>query len=354
VSCLGELNEKRPVEYLLAKQAKSLLEVLNLPDFNPLPFLKGGRRQTVAAVLWPQYRDITPTSSFEVLLDDGDRLKIMENRPEHWKNGNRIVLLVHGLTGCYQSNYTVRICRKLLNQGALVVRANLRGCGPGFGLAVKPYHSGRSEDIRDVIIALKNRHPDSPISLVGFSLGANISLKLAGEDGATPTGNLDSVVAISPPIDLASCARRLCHKKNRFFDQYFVNRLKKEIAAKEKKFPNLEKTKLPEQMTLNDFDDLYTAPQCGYNSAEDYYQKCSSKRVIDKITIPSLILCSHDDPIIDTSQFQAIASRSNLDILLTKFGGHVAFLGLQSRLNGFRWMDDLVTRWLEVRLDQRP
>ena len=53
----------------------------------------------------------------------------------------------------------------------------------GKGLAKQIYHSGRSEDVFESIKVIKKEHPESPIVLIGFSLGGNIVLKMAGELG---------------------------------------------------------------------------------------------------------------------------------------------------------------------------
>ena len=102
----------------------------------------------------------------------------------------------------------VRLARGLWNAGLRCVRMNLRGCGPGFGLARRIYHSGRSGDALAVVEALKRKEPESPIALVGFSLGGNIALKLAGELGEEGRGRLSQVLSVSPPIDLGACAQR--------------------------------------------------------------------------------------------------------------------------------------------------
>ena len=74
-------------------------------------------------------------------------------------------VLVHGLAGCADANYVVRVSRLLLELGIRVVRVNLRGSGDGFGLARQIYHAGRSDDLRQVVRWLHARAPGSPIAL---------------------------------------------------------------------------------------------------------------------------------------------------------------------------------------------
>ena len=119
------------------------------------------------------------------------------------------VLLLHGLCGCHHSPYMRRLAWKLLRHGLRAVRMNLRGCGSGRGLARYPYHSGRSADVLAGLDSLYQEAPASPVTLVGFSLGGNIVLKLAGELSVRVPENLQRVIAVCPPADLVACSRAL-------------------------------------------------------------------------------------------------------------------------------------------------
>src|SRR5437870_3447352 len=125
-------------------------EPSNAPDFRPLPLLSNAHVQTIAAMFWPQRGERTPSTHRLVELPDGDKLVIVISTPPQWRPGSRTAVLVHGLCGCYASPYMSRIAGKLYGHGVRTVRVNLRGCGSGAGLARHPYHSGRSEDVREV------------------------------------------------------------------------------------------------------------------------------------------------------------------------------------------------------------
>jgi predicted alpha/beta-fold hydrolase len=318
------------------------------PAFKSIPLLASGWGQTIAAVYWPQWPDLTPTARHVVSLPDGDQLSVIENRPLGWRQGDRIVVLVHGLVGSSQSKDLVRLCRKLVRLGLLTIRVNLRGCGSGFGLARHLYHSGRSGDTREVIRWLGGRFPDSPVTQIGISLGGNITLKMAGEDGAQPAGRLDSVVAVSAPIDLAACADRLAQSKNRFFDRYFVGLLLKHSARLHRHFPDLPPVDFPKQMTLRLFDDIYTASRSGFRDAANYYALSSSEQFIPRIACPALILCAADDPIVDAQCYRRLPPSDNVRVVMTEHGGHVGFLARPARSwRDVRWMDNVIVSWLQ-------
>lgn len=317
-----------------------------IPDFTPLPFLRGPWAQTIAAELWPQWPSPRPTHVENVALGDGDELVVWENRPSSWRENGRIALLVHGLTGSAAEGDAVRLTRKLLRSGIMVVRVNLRGCGPGFGWARKPYHAGCSNDLRAIVQRWMQRFPAARLTLVGFSLGGNVVLKYAGEEAGGLSEAVERVVAISAPIDLQASSLRLSSPENWLFDRYFVKRLIKVARRQHARFPETEVPIFPDGMKLRGFDDFYTAPRSGFRDAAEYYEKASSFSLIPAIRCRLLLLGAEDDPVVDTNVYRKLPIRKGHDVVLTSRGGHVGFLGFSPGVRGVRWLDEFVGRWV--------
>ena len=265
----------------------------------------------------------------------------MENHPEKITN-DRIILLVHGLSGCYQSSYAVRLNRKFVEAGYRVIRMNLRGCGPGWKQAKKPSNAGRSDDLRATLEWLKLNFPSSPVTAIAFSLGANILLKMVGEDGTKPSGLLDRFTAVSPPLDLQKSIDCMDRRENLIYSRYFTFQLKKDIVRLQKYFPELRDFDVSHCKSVHDLDKLYTAPLSGYSSAAEYYRICSSKNFIADIKTPGLIIGAFDDPIIDGREYRSLKKHDFLQYLLLEKGGHVAFIEQPLSRKPFRWMDECI------------
>jgi predicted alpha/beta-fold hydrolase len=324
------------------------------PQFEPHWVLSGPIAQTLGGLYWPQEADLPPALSHQLRLDDGDALQLFENRPPGWHDGSPIVVLVHGLAGTWQSNYMIRFCRRFIEQGFLVLRINQRGCGPGFGLALKPAHSGRSEDTRQVVEWLGQRFSKSAVSLIGISQGGNISLKMCAEESAATLPNLAAVVAVSPPIDLQATAYHLQRSLFRHLDLYFTYKLYTSLKNLQKIHPELTVPKLS-RWSLHELDQKYTAPQSGFADRSDYYSRCSSKPLLPNITIPTLILMSLDDPIVGPDAYEDLQLSPSTEVVLTDKGGHVGFLGYhgsemirqgKKSLLPSRWMDEVIVEWV--------
>ena len=164
--------------------------------FRPHPLLRGGHFQTLAGFYLTGRPLAYKAQQHRVALADGDQLVLHDDQPADWQPGDRAALLIHGLAGCHQSSYMPRVAAALEERGIRVFRLDLRGCGAGVGLARMPYHGGRSEDAAAALETLTRLCPDSPVALVGFSMGGNIALKLLGELGDGRCGHLDCAVAV--------------------------------------------------------------------------------------------------------------------------------------------------------------
>ena len=324
------------------------------PTFRPHPLFRGAHAQTVGGVVFPGSLPEYRASQLRVPLADGDQIVLHDDCPSNWRGGQRTALLIHGLGGCHQSPYMRRIAAKLSQAGVRSFRMDLRGCGAGLELARLPYHSGRSEDAAAALRFIAQLCPDSPTTLVGFSLGGNIVLKLLGECGGNPPGNLDSAMAVSPPIDLMASSDWLSRRLNRFYDRYFARLLWRRLHEWRQRVPQaamVEFTRRPRRLV--ELDDVYTAQVCGFGSAQNYYRQCSSAPIVPAIRLPTLILASHDDPLVPGHAYSQVALPACVQLQMSAGGGHLGFIAARSSDPDRRWMDWRVVDWV-VAQGERP
>jgi predicted alpha/beta-fold hydrolase len=215
----------------------------------------------------------------------------------------------------------------------------MRGCGAGLALAHHPYHSGRSDDIRQALKHLSERCAGSPLTLLAFSLSANTALKMLGESEALPTA-LDQAIVVSPPVDLARCVASLANYPARAYDRFFTSTLLQQVQANPRLserasyiFSHYRPTR------LIDFDDMFTAPLSGFGTAAQYYARCSANQFLARITIPTTIIIAKDDPIVPLEPITQSTLSSSTTLITTTTGGHLGFIATGARR---RWMDHTV------------
>lgn len=320
-----------------------------MPEFLPHWLLPGGHLQTLAAFLLPQRLPSYSAQQHLVHLPDGDRLVLHDDCPSGWQAGDRTALLIHGLAGCHGSPYLVRLAHRLNACGVRTFRMDLRGCGAGIALARLPYHSGRSEDASAALMEIARLCPQSPTAVVGFSLSGNIVLKLLGEVGATPPGNLDRGVAVCPPVDLAVCVKALNRPLYRSYDRYFARLLWQRLEERNRVAPDAAMVSFARRPRgIYEFDDVFTAPICGFGNADNYYRDASSLPLLSKIGLPTLILAAEDDPLVLAEPLRNASLSSSTYLHLARSGGHLGFVSRRGADPDRRWMDWRILDWLKA------
>ena len=324
-----------------------------VPQFEPHPLVRGPHAQTIVGRYIGGECLRLPGTPHEVKLPDGDRLLVLESIPSGWRPPMPAAVLVHGLAGCADANYVVRVSQILLRMGILVVRMNLRGSGAGFGLARQIYHAGRSDDLRQVVRWLSPRASGSPIALIGFSLGASLVLKAGIEAVDQPLEGVDCLLAANAPIDLVHCAVKMRLPENRLYNWNFVRWLRSMVDRLHRRFPELGPPDLDGVRTLYEFDDRYTAPRGGFASADDYYTRCSVSYGLAGIALPGLVVHAMDDPFIGAEPFLHIAKPPSLTLELVRHGGHLGYVSRRPWMGSRRWLDSRLTMWLSSHWGQK-
>ena len=332
------------------------------PPFIPSRRFPNGHCQTIGAFLMPgrmpQYKAVKRT----VDLPDGDRLVIHDDQPERWITGDRIAIMLHGLCGCHGSPYIRRAAQKLRRLGVRVIRVDMRGFGDSELISRSHLHGGCSPDLQSVVAFVQKLSPLSKISLVGFSLGGNVVLKALGEWGNLVPPEIDSAIAVSPPVDLIHCSWNLRQGGNRIYEKYFMRRLRIRLARRRRLVKDLADsgvTPMPDRLVH--YDDQFVAPVFGFNGARDYYETCSAGPVLQHIHVPTIILSAKDDPVVPNEMYDRFPMSAFIDRVTTDHGGHLGFIGTtpktKSRQNRFSkqpiekdldpyWMDWRICQWV--------
>ena len=250
--------------------------------------------------------------------------------------------MLHGLEGSADAGYIRSLSQSALAAGFSVSRVNLRTCGGTEGLCRTMYHSGLTSDTKFLLESLAKSNC-GPVILVGFSLGGNVVLKLAGELGETNL--LVGVCSVSAPIDLAASVQRLDRPVNRLYASRFLDRLRARIKRKSRISPGVYSTAgLDQVKSVWEFDDLFTAPLFGFGSALNYYQTQSAQGFLPDIRVPTLLITAKDDPLVPFESYNqsAVRDNPNVQLLATERGGHLGFL---SRTKPRFWLDGQIVSW---------
>jgi len=244
-------------------------------------------------------------------------------------NSKSAVLAIHGLEGSSNSAYILSLTHYLNSQNIDVIAVNLRGCSGVDNNNLYSYHSGFTTDINLVVNYIIKNYNYRYISIVGYSLGANLALKYLADYAKTIPDIINCCVTVSAPCSLADSATQLAKKTNLIYMKSFLRMLKKKAKLKFKRFPdnNLDKNKILKAKNFTDFDNAFTAPVFGFKSAKDYWQKNSCKQFLHLIKLPTLLITALDDPFYseESYPFNEAKNHKYFNFMPVKYGGHVGF-----------------------------
>ena len=281
-----------------------------------------------------------------------------------------LVIITHGLGGSTKRYGLRRISKRLLDEGYIVFKLNLRGAGSGRYLSDSNYSAKCSKDIISVVNFLRNKFKEEkeiyrlndnyfPIFGIGLSLGGTIFINACIDYKSKNTKLFDGLACVSSPLDLLSCSQCIDKPRNFIYQKWLISRLKSQVL---RSYDNNEdlitkdiiKRKLKKIKTIREFDNLLTAPSWGYKSVNDYYQDASplGKLITFYEKLPvCLFIHAKDDPWVpykSTSELKKLISKKQKKflILITEKGGH----------NGFHspkgcWSDNVVSQWINSKVN---
>ncbi len=281
-------------------------------------------------------------------LEDGDFLDLVwTDKPQ---SNKPIVIVFHGLEGSIDSPYAKGMMLAIQKQGWVGLLMHFRGCKRRNRLP-KTYHSGETEDAKQLLRWLGEHYPRSTLAAVGFSLGGNMLLKLQAELGSESP--LKTIVSICPPLQLNACADRLNAGFSKIYQRYLLKHLHRKIKVSSVKHNyetiiNLPPKTMSGIKSFWEFDDRVTAPLHGFSGVGEYYKKCSARQYLIKIKKPSLIVLAQDDPFMTEGIVPGENELSESVILeLSEHGGHVGFIG-GSVFKPEYWLEKRVPEFLSA------
>ncbi|MDN6318163.1 MAG: alpha/beta fold hydrolase [Marinobacter sp.] len=311
-------------------------------QYRPPRWLRSGHLQSVWPSLFRKVKVAEPVS---------ERLETADNDELHldWyrQGSDRLAIVSHGLEGHSRRPYVLGLARALLADGWDVLAWNFRSCGGVMNRQPRFYHSGATEDLRQVINhGLAQGY--QTVFLSGFSMGGNLTLLYLGEQGERVDSRICGAVAYSVPCDLAGSADMLALPSRKIYMQRFLKDLRVKMSEKAQTFPDLiDVSDFDSIQSFHEFDDLYTAPLHGYKDAADYWARCSALGRLKDVRVPALMVNAADDPFLSAKCFPESPSVLGAHVRLDspKWGGHVGFV--EHGRDGYYWSERRALAFLQ-------
>lgn len=321
--------------------------MLKESHFEPPWWLKNRHLQTFWSPLAPKL-PLPQLTRQRLDLSDGDFVDM------DWVNPDLdapTVVLLHGLEGDINSPYLRRMLFQIQQRRWRGVLVYWRGCSEEMNRLDKTYHSGRSEDLAEVIANIHDAKSPGKLFVAGYSLGANVLLKWLGEEGAK--ARIDAGCAVSTPFNLAICADSIEQGFSKIYKYYLLTSMKKRIVKKFTAERLLELLNLSPRdvMAINsfrEFDNRVTSFLNEFEDADDYYRTASSIYYLDGIEKPALIIHAADDPFMSPDIIPKDDQLSDyLELRISERGGHVGFVSAPTTKGVSFYLEETILEYFD-------
>jgi predicted alpha/beta-fold hydrolase len=206
VSGTGE-QDSAPLQSLISRECPAFKT-----PFYPTPWMTNGHIQTIYAALTARrYKSLVDYERVCLKTPDGGIIAVDWARgipKTHLDTKKPTLIVLHGLTGGSHEAYVQSLILESEARGFQCVAFNFRGCSNSEITTPQLYSASYTLDLERVVHHVQSIiGPQALLYGAGFSLGANILLKYAGETGKDCP--FSGLVSIANPFDLTATNREL-------------------------------------------------------------------------------------------------------------------------------------------------
>ena len=259
-------------------------------------------------------------------VDGGEGVSLHGHYSPQAGQSKGLVILFHGWEGSSRSNYIIGAGGMLYDKGFDVFRLNFRDHGDTHHLNTGIFHSCLLGEVVHAVQDIQQRTDAVDWALSGYSLGGNFALRVALEAPAAGL-SLAQVVAICPVVSPSNVLKAMEDGPSPY-ENYFVRKWAKSLKLKESLFPDAyEYEEWHSLKGLRERTGFLATRYYDFETLEHYFDGYSiAGERLSTLRVPATILTSEDDMVVPVSDFRDLPDNENIELLVTRHGGHCAFL----------------------------
>jgi predicted alpha/beta-fold hydrolase len=284
---------KTKLLYKITEKNLSIIKNFKNLNYRPTFYLPSFTLQLICHEIYPAshvkfIRDYVNAKDGGVISMDWVINKNME------KNFDKVLVVLHGLTGGSETNYIRDIIVGFEKAGGYkIVIIHNRGINDTPLLTPFSFHAAFTDDLKMALSIVKQRYGGYPCYGLAVSMGANIFTKLLAHDHSFDS-YIKGFVSVSNPLNLHESEKLT---RNTYLGFFLYRALKKYLEQHSMLRSNqdLQFEMLNELKTCRDFDSNFTCKLHGFRNVDEYYLSTSSGPDISKINVPCMFINAKDD-----------------------------------------------------------
>jgi predicted alpha/beta-fold hydrolase len=333
--------------------ASSLGEkIFQPPAYTPPGWLRNGLAMTLYTALrasrhWESTIDY-PAPEYQEKIFTGAQGVPIYGRIAIPQNARGTIVGTYGITGSLDNQWFLQILgRKAFASGYAVVLFDWRAHGQSAALSPTLTSDGLYEGEDFVRIATQGKLMGchAPFWFTGYSLGGQLALwGIKAAQDLIPSqqvqgleeAEIGGAAVICPNLDsVRSLSYLVKHPLRKYLERAIAQELKKLALRLHNLHPeSIDLTAIERTNSIWGFDRELVIPRLGFPTVEAYYQASSPLALLPQLKKPTLILYAADDPLFHPSLVgdlqNACANNPHINLLITRYGGHVGYLSSKS------------------------
>ncbi|WP_017316325.1 YheT family hydrolase [Mastigocladopsis repens] len=260
------------------------------------------------------------------------------------ENAHGTIVGTYGITGDLDNQWYLRLLgRKAYAQGYAVVLFDWRGHGKTAQLSPTLTSDGlyEGEDFVRIAASAKAMGCPGKFWFTGYSLGGQLALwavkaavELTKQDenlGLEDT-DIGGAAVICPSLESRrSLSYLVKHPVGKYLERAIARQLKKLAWQIHDAHPgSVDPEAIERANSIWGFDEELVIGRLGFPTVEAYYDATSALPLLPHLAKPTLIIYAEDDPLFDPTLIPelqaACANNPAIDLLLTRYGGHVGYI----------------------------
>ncbi|KAB8329980.1 alpha/beta fold hydrolase [Scytonema tolypothrichoides VB-61278] len=317
-------------------------------SYSPPWFLQNGTLQTLYIALWAnrdwEHTTENPEPLYQEKIFTGAKGVPIFGRVAIPDNAHGTIIGTYGITGDLDNQWYLRLLgRKAYAQGYAVVLFDWRAHGK-TGLLSPTLISGglyEGEDFVRIAAAAKAMGCPGKFWFTGYSLGGKLALwalkagvELTSEDAdlGLEDSDIGGAAVICPSLDSTrSLSFLVKHPVGKYLERAIARQLNLLAWQIHDAHPETFDPQAIERVnSIWSFYEELVIGRLGFPTVDAYYDATSALPLLPSLSKPTLIIYAEDDPLFEPRiipDLQAACAKNTvIDLLLTRYGGHVSHI----------------------------
>lgn len=288
------------------------------------------------------------------IIETPEGVRLSGELSTHDDNAKRsLLILFHGWEGSSRSAYVLSAASFAYHNGYNVFCLNFRDHNNTHHLNKGLFNSSLIDEVISAVSQIQQLIPHERCHLAGFSLGANFALRVGIHAHLLPMP-LHSLAAVCP-VFRPDKSTRAVEESLFIYSFYFTQKWKQSLRKKLAIFPEYNYGKeLDKLRSLSELNNFFIPRYTSFDSVDAYFESYTlTAEKLAKITLPTLVIACHDDPVIPIRDIQHVEQQlpnSSLEFDLQQRGSHCALVEKLSRAS---WADRRLLSFMERHADTR-